>query len=560
MTTLVRFSGLLILSLLCLLRAPAARGQAPILSQLHVIGTSPIPGSVVLGGIAVDPSGNVYTSGTFFGSLRLGATTLVSTGFDDIFIAKQDPAGTYLWAVRAGGTSGEMSPQLALDGANNLYLASQTQSNACTFGALSLNTSDADVVVAKLTPTGRFLWATAGGNRRLTAPGGSTEVHGVAVTSEGEVCLTGTFTGSDRFGTTTFSSQLDTGISGSLSVDVYVARLDGAGAWRWALNAGTRSNELARGIAVDRAGNAYFTGAFGDNTGFALGTTVLYTGVDGSDIFVAKLSPAGDVLWAVKAGAPEAGSEGRGVALDAQGNIYVTGYFAGNAHFGTQTVSASAHADLFLAKLDATGTFLWATGVAGADYETGDALAVAGNDVFVGGSYFGATTMGSSTLPYAGSRDLFIAQFNTSGTFYGAVGGGGSDQENLTALASDGHTAVYAGGYSLSPSITFGTTTLPGSRFVNTSFMTRVTGTVTALGTTGGRPAAGGLVAWPNPARGGTFQIAGGAPGQPLRVYNGQGRLVRVYTSTAAGALDLTLPPGLYLLRSGPHSTRLVVE
>ena len=108
-----------------------------------------------------DSGGNVYVTGSFTDTATFGATTLISAGFADVFVAKLTPGGTYQWAVRAGGIIG--------------------------FGATTLLThGNADLFVAKLNPTGAWQWATGAGGT------GDDIGAGLAVAPDGAVCLTGT--------------------------------------------------------------------------------------------------------------------------------------------------------------------------------------------------------------------------------------------------------------------------------------------------------------------------------------------------------------------------------
>ncbi len=125
--------------------------------------------------------------------------------------------------------------------------------------------------------------------------------------------------------------------------------------WFWAKKAGGTSNESGKSIAVDDNGNSYVTGYFYGSATF--GTTTL----SGSGIFVAKMDSNGNWLWAKQAGGLYSGYS-YGIAVDANGNSYVTGYFSGSATFGTTTLTSSSeyYSDIFVAKLDSSGNWLWA--------------------------------------------------------------------------------------------------------------------------------------------------------------------------------------------------------
>jgi hypothetical protein len=115
------------------------------------------------------------------------------------------------------------------------------------------------------------------------------------------------------------------------------------------------------GIAVDIEGNSYITGSFVGTVSF--GNTVL-TSLGGSDIFIAKLSPNGQFLWAINIGAENSSNteSGHDIAVDANGNCYITGRFSGSAMFGNTVLYANNYdyTYLFVTKLNTNGQFIWA--------------------------------------------------------------------------------------------------------------------------------------------------------------------------------------------------------
>ena len=127
--------------------------------------------------------------------------------------------------------------------------------------------------------------------------------------------------------------------------------------WIWANQAGgTGYDDTGYSIAVDANGNSYVTGSFFGSATF--GTTTL-TCSGNFGIFVAKMDINGNWLWAKQAMGTYS-NYGNDIAVDANGNSYVTGYFWGNATFGTTTLTSSGEKDIFVAKLDSNGNWLWA--------------------------------------------------------------------------------------------------------------------------------------------------------------------------------------------------------
>ena len=74
----------------------------------------------------------------------------------------------------------------------------------------------------------------------------------------------------------------------------------------------------------------------------SFGSTTL-TSAGGSDVFVAKLDSVGNFLWAVRSGGTDS-DRGERIALDSSGNIYVSGYFSGTSNFGSTTLTSEDRA------------------------------------------------------------------------------------------------------------------------------------------------------------------------------------------------------------------------
>ena len=125
----------------------------------------------------------------------------------------------------------------------------------------------------------------------------------------------------------------------------------------WATSAGGEGLDYGQAVAVDAAGYSYVTGAFYDSATFADGEGAL-TSAGGSDIFVAKYDSSGDLVWANSAGGTSA-DVGYGIAVDADGNSYVTGSITGVATFGTVQIFGLGAEAVFVAKYDSSGNLVW---------------------------------------------------------------------------------------------------------------------------------------------------------------------------------------------------------
>ncbi len=347
-------------------------------------------------GIAVDANGNSYVTGHFDGSATFGTTTLTSSGSYDIFVAKMDINGNWLWAKQAGGTNEDEGICIAINANGNSYITGFFYGSA-TFGTTTLTSSgDFDIFVAKLNSNGNWLWAKqAGGTDNDFG-------NGIAVDANGNSYITGDFVESATFGTTTLtSSEYD---------DIFVAKLDINGNWLWVKQAGGTYPDYFYGnygIAIDANGNSYVTGNFAESATF--GTTTLTSSGD-YDIFVAKMDINGNWLWAKQAGGTS-DDYCSSITVDDNGNSYVTGYFWGSATFGTTTMTSSGNSDIFVAKLDSNGNWLWVKQAGGTSFDCGNSIAVDANgNSYVTGYFTESATFGATTLTGSGYKDIFVAK------------------------------------------------------------------------------------------------------------------------------------------------------
>ncbi|GAB3872285.1 hypothetical protein GCM10028824_22500 [Hymenobacter segetis] len=157
-------------------------------------------------------------------------------------------------------------------------------------------------------------------------------------------------------------------------------------------------------------------------------------------------------------------SEVRATAVDAAGNVYLTGIFSNTVVLGGTTLTSLGSYDVFVAKFNpVSNQFVWAQRAGGTSYEYATALAVDGSSVYVAG-YFGSSTagFGLTTLTNAGFDDVFVAKLTdggSTGSFVWAQRAGGPSNDDANALAVSG-TSVYVAGAFGSSTLGFGPTTL----------------------------------------------------------------------------------------------------
>jgi hypothetical protein len=390
-------------------------------------------------GIAVDSSGNVYTTGTFHGTADFdpsdGVFNLTSVGFgDDIFVSKLDSMGNFVWAKRFGGTESDSSESIAVDSNGNVYTTGYFQYTADFDPGIEVfNLTSAgnwDIFISKLDGNGNFIWAKNMGGPNYDS------AFSIAIEAGSNVYTTGYFVGTADFdpGPGTFNLT-------SVGATFFICKLNSNGNFVWAKGMGGFSNN----IAVDSSSNVYTTGQFSGTVDFdpGIGTANL-TSMGDEDIFVSKLNSNGDFVWAKNMGGL-LGDRGYSLTVDTSGSIYTTGYFRSTADFDPganifNLVSAGVE-DVFISKLDINGNFSWAKSIGGSSMgECGKEIATdISNNVYTIGSFGGTVDFDPGTNVYnltsGGYGDTFISKLSPNGDFIWAksMGGnsGGADGDSI---------------------------------------------------------------------------------------------------------------------------------
>ena len=264
------------------------------------------------------------------------------------------------------------------------------------------------------------------------------------------------------------SPTATTYLSSNGDMDAYVVKYTDAGVLVWAFNVGGSGLDEASAISVDNLGNVYVTGFFrGSNVDFdpsSAGTALLTSNGDsggdpgyGGDVFVAKYSNAGQYLWAFNVGSPSIGDDGTALVTDALGNVYVGGYFSGNADFdpsGSVANLSVGNGLVFLAKYNTNGQYQWAFNFGspgGNAHPFGLKIDGAAN-IYVtgyfigGGADFDPSPISAKILSSNGQHDIYLAKYNSSGQYQWAfnIGSGGIDVARELDVDNAGN--IYVGG------------------------------------------------------------------------------------------------------------------
>jgi hypothetical protein len=299
----------------------------------------------------------------------LGAYTVTASNALGVLVSP--PAGlsfiapSFHWArqVTGAGSLNESGDGVAMDGATHLYVSGNFSTSA-SFGPTNVAASGSGIFLARYTAAGALEWvrtassATAGG-----------EAHNVAVDPLGNCYLTGSFMGTTSFGASNVVSA-----GGS---DVFIAKYDRAGTLLWVTRQGAGFNDSGRGVAADGTNGCFVTGILQTSSDANVAR----------DIFFARYGASGALVWQqVPTGA--ASDAGMAAASDADGNAYFTGWITGTVNFGaTNLTAAGSLRDIFVAKYSRAGALLWVVQSGGVNADEGKGVGVDTNGhVYVGAS------------------------------------------------------------------------------------------------------------------------------------------------------------------------------
>lgn len=535
--------------------------------------------------VAIDASGNVYTTGYFQGTGDFdpgtGVVNLTSNGSADIFITKLDAGGNFLWAKSIGGTNYDNANSIAVDAAGNVYTVGDFNGTVdFDPGTGTFNLSgiaNGDVFILKLNATGNFVYAKNLKSDNLCYG------YSIALDASTNIYTCGSFEGTIDLdpGATSFTLNAPTG-----GGDIYVSKLDANGNFIWGKGMGGLDYEEAKAIAVDAFGNVYTTGYFQNVSDFdpGVGTFTLDATGNFDEVFISKLDASGNFVWA-KQLSGGGNDNSHSITTDALNNVYTTGFFTQTVDFdpgaGTFTLNAGTNPDVFISKLDLNGNFVFAekTGSGQTDEGRSIQLDPIGN-VYTAGSFRGTVDfdpgVGTFTLNSGANDGAFVHKIcmvpptpinvtpspnqvictpNNSTTL--TVSGTGTINWYTSPTST---LSLSTGTAFITPTLSMGTYTYYAEAGTCTTSISRTPVTVTVSGCIGitelNTSEQLHLNIYPNPTEG-TFEIALEGKAD-LIVTNAVGQIVQQQSlSEGKNSIDMSAyPDGVYFINATIKTTK----
>ena len=391
------------------------------------------------GGVAVDSEGSVYVVGTTAGDLDGQGVT----GIEDAYLTKYDASGNLLYTLRLGATDSAGGFAVAVDSADNVIVTGHTLSRLTetAYGG------GFDTFVTKFDSTGTELFT------RQAAPFAADSGLAITVDSSDNIFISGVTSGAID------SSQTHAG-----GADAFITKLASDGTLVYNKQFGGVGEDSANAVAVDNAGNVFVAAT-----------------VDGNAVVRKYADSAADdpPIWELDLGSLGSDGDATGIALDANGDVYVTGYTANASLTGPIATAHSGGTDAFVTRIVDSGSSAAVNnttyiGDTGTDRAFG--IAVNNGAIYVTGESDGS--IGGESL--SGQVDAFVAKLDDTGSLSYAHYIGGAFDHRGTAIAfdADGTSVLSRLGLpgAAVPIPTAGTVAMQTSARVGQSFYVSVNG------------------------------------------------------------------------------------
>jgi hypothetical protein len=287
----------------------------------------------------LDPAGEyLYITGYYKDSIIIGAVTLHGIN-REIFIAKFDTSGSLIWAKSAGGIADDSGSGIALDSLGNIYLSAFILGQA-TFDSYLVQPG---TILAKYDTSGNCLGAK---NVMKNVAGG-------ALFKNNYLYFVGvSLLNSD----TLYIDSLK--ILGNGSYDIILSKFDTTGKVVWAIKEGWTAADATTGFAIDESGNIFLAGSYGGDSTIINGDTLR-----NGQAYLMKYNSSGTFQWIREFTASNQVLISRGISVDHQDNVYVTGFFSDTATFGNFTLFAQSVIDAFLVRYSSNGNCIGADNI-----------------------------------------------------------------------------------------------------------------------------------------------------------------------------------------------------
>ncbi|MBL0046967.1 MAG: T9SS type A sorting domain-containing protein [Bacteroidetes bacterium] len=308
--------------------------------------------------IATDKLNGVYITGYFgndtllFGNVALYNPPIGTSTRSSVFVVKYDSAGNAIWGRCAVAKNNCFSRAIAVDSANNIFIAGDFNGDSLNFGNATIyrGMGNKAAFIVKFDPLGNTLWAKSG----VGSTGGSVvgSIYGLTTVGN-DVIVAGSFGSDINFGGIPLVS--------AGSNDLFICKINENGTVLWSKKAGGTNDDNAYGIIADKSGNFYLTGYFKSASIAFDGVNLINSGTSSSNTFLVKYDLTGNAMW----GKSSTGNAyARSIAVTLGDHVFITGYFNGSAmSIGNEVLSFNNTRSVFIANTYAFSSSVFSTNV-----------------------------------------------------------------------------------------------------------------------------------------------------------------------------------------------------
>jgi len=433
--------------------------------QWDWVKTNPINSTSFSSKSVVDSQGNLYVCGSFgtptftFDSYVLNNTANSGTSDRQWFIAKYDSSGLILWARTFVHSGYVYIRSMKTDVNDNLVILGDFNDSLMFDDTLINNSSGGgtSIFITKFSTSGNVNWAIGVGNEsglfNFSLP------FDLSIDQSGNIYVSG------RFGDADFRIDSNITLESSGNNNIFLIKYNENGIAQWAKKGYIYTNGSwahDNWLSVDSDGNVYLTGSFVEVITF---DEISIATPTSSSTYLAKFNSLGQVQYLKKFGNSGYQSPNE-IEIDSNNNVYLIGeYYFGSATFGSTTLTNSGYSDVFITKLTPNGNVVWAKKCGGIYNDFALGIAINLNNVYVTGE-FNSPTMTINAINLINniptspinSENGFIAKYDLDGNFIAASAPQNTGTNSLNSV-SVYDNYIYCSGY-FNNSMTLGTTTL----------------------------------------------------------------------------------------------------
>jgi len=382
------------------------------------------------------------------------------------------------WVKTAGGIENDQILDITIDDDGNIYFTGYFQNQLNFQGTAVIGVENKDMFVAKTDSDGNLIWIKSG------IGSGDIFGSGIDLDSDGNIYLTGTFTGSIEINDETFTGT---------GADVFLIKFNNDGDYLWGKYFGGFQDDYSGDVKVDNDNNVIISASYFSSMYFEENTIMSNGGID---FIIAKYDSDGNFIWVTDEGSNQ-NIFGERLAIDNNNNIYLTGKFSGTFNIGFSNISANGFVDVYLVKYDTNGNPIWLKSVgstgnqddaADIDTDTQNNIYVSvkvdrpdqqgrvikyntngqtqfdfffGNDntvpkgmiidenfdIYITGSYSGIIDFGDGQVNSVGENDFFFVKYDASASLLYKYIAGSSLADSGNKIAVDSENNIVIGGF-----------------------------------------------------------------------------------------------------------------